>query len=82
MTDGLFYRRTELARLLECDPRTVDRGIEAGTIPAVRIGKVVRIPIAAAHRALGLDISVEATEADGPVIQHLHAVGRGRGTAA
>ena len=82
MTDGLFYRRAELARLLGCDPRTVDRGIEAGTIPAVRIGKFIRIPIAAAHHALGLDISTEPAEADGPVTQHLHAVGRGRGTAA
>lgn len=54
MTDRLFYRRSELAALMRCDPRTVDRGIEAGTIPAVRIGKVVRIPIVAAHRALGL----------------------------
>ncbi|HXH78141.1 helix-turn-helix domain-containing protein [Nocardioides sp.] len=36
--------RVEVARLLAIDPRTVDHGIDDGTIPAVRIGRRVLIP--------------------------------------
>ena len=35
--------RSEAAELLECDPRTVSRGIEDGTILAIRLGKRVLI---------------------------------------
>jgi excisionase family DNA binding protein len=35
--------RSEAAQLLECDPRTVSRGIEDGTIKAIRLGKRVLV---------------------------------------
>lgn len=35
--------RAEAAELLKCDPRTVTRGIEDGTILAIRLGKRVFI---------------------------------------
>jgi excisionase family DNA binding protein len=35
--------RSEAAELLECDPRTVSRGIEDGTIEAIRLGKRVLV---------------------------------------
>ena len=35
--------RAEAAELLECDPRTVTRGIEDGTISAIRLGKRVLV---------------------------------------
>jgi excisionase family DNA binding protein len=36
--------RTEVARFLECDVRTVDRAIADGTIKSFRIGRKVYIP--------------------------------------
>ncbi|PKQ22321.1 MAG: DNA-binding protein [Actinobacteria bacterium HGW-Actinobacteria-5] len=55
MTDyQIFYTTTEAAKLLRCDRRTVHRGIAEGTIPAVTIGRLVRIPAAAFHAALHL----------------------------
>lgn len=36
--------RSEVARALDIDPRTVTAGIEDGTIPSVRIGRRVLIP--------------------------------------
>lgn len=36
--------RTEVAELLGVDPRTVTKGIEEGTIPAIRVGRRVLIP--------------------------------------
>lgn len=51
----LFATTAEVAQILRCDRRTVHRGIEDGTIPAVRIGdRVVRIPIPALLESLGL----------------------------
>lgn len=43
-TDREVLNRAEVARLLAIDPRTVDHGIDDGTIPAVRIGRRVLIP--------------------------------------
>lgn len=40
----LFLRVADVAELLEVDVRTVRRGVEAGEIPARRIGNVIRIP--------------------------------------
>ena len=42
----LFLTVTDVARLLECDPRTVRAGVAAGTIPSIRIGNTIRIPSA------------------------------------
>ncbi len=39
---------------MDCDPRTVRRGIQAGEIPAVRIGSTVRIPVPKVRAMLGL----------------------------
>lgn len=47
MTDRvepLVYTVTEYAALMKCSTSTVHRQIEAGRIPAVRYGAVVRIP--------------------------------------
>lgn len=43
-TDREVINRAEAARLLGVDPRTIDRGIEDGTLPAVRLGRRVLIP--------------------------------------
>jgi excisionase family DNA binding protein len=51
MPESLFYRRKDAAEILDCDPRTIDRGIEEGAIPAVRIGTNIRIPVQAFHEA-------------------------------
>lgn len=45
---------TDVAALLETDPRTVLRGIEAGDIPAVKVGRVWRIPVPKLKAMLGL----------------------------
>jgi excisionase family DNA binding protein len=50
----LFYTTGEAAELLRCDPRTINRGIAEGIIPAVKIGRTVRIPVDAFHAATHL----------------------------
>jgi len=37
--------RSEAALFLGCDPRTLDRAIEDGTIQTFKVGKRVHIPI-------------------------------------
>lgn len=44
--ERLFLSVAEVARMMECDPRTVRAGCAAGTIPSVRIGNTIRIPAA------------------------------------
>ncbi|MDQ3529045.1 MAG: helix-turn-helix domain-containing protein [Actinomycetota bacterium] len=41
---SLIITRTEAARALGVDPRTVTAGIDNGTIPAVKLGRRVVIP--------------------------------------
>lgn len=41
---SLVITRTEVAEALGVDPRTVTVGIEAGTIPSVKIGRRVVTP--------------------------------------
>lgn len=41
-----FIRVSEVARILDVNRNTVYRGIDAGLIPAVKVGKVYRIPSA------------------------------------
>lgn len=50
----LFLTVAELAKLMHLDPRTVRRGIAEGTIPAVRLGTSVRIPVPRVRDLLGL----------------------------
>lgn len=42
-TSGMYTRR-EAAHLAKINPRTLDKLIDAGDIPAVRFGRSVRIP--------------------------------------
>lgn len=42
----------ELARRLSCSSRTVRREIAKGAIPAVKVGRVYRVDVEAAIRAL------------------------------
>lgn len=42
--EPLVYAVPEVAVLLKVSPSTVHRWIEAGRIPVVRYGKIVRIP--------------------------------------
>lgn len=44
--DPLFYRVPAVSEILDMDGRTIRRGIEAGEIPAVRVGNAIRIPAA------------------------------------
>jgi excisionase family DNA binding protein len=57
----LFTTVTEAAKILEVDPRTLRRSIEAGECPAVRISDTVRIPVGPFLRWAGIDL--EASEA-------------------
>ena len=43
-TDREVLNRAEVAALLAVDARTVDRAIDDGTIPAVRLGRRILIP--------------------------------------
>lgn len=43
-TDREVLNRTEAARLLDIDERTLTKAIEDGTIPSVRLGRRVLIP--------------------------------------
>ena len=43
-TDREVLNRAEVAALLGVDARTVDRAIDDGTIPAVRLGRRILIP--------------------------------------
>jgi excisionase family DNA binding protein len=54
-TDREVLNRAEVAALLTVDPRTVDHAIEAGTIPAVRLGRRVLIPRRPFLAAFGLE---------------------------
>lgn len=53
--DGrLFLTVTEFAELTRVDERTVRRSIEADEIPAVRMGRTIRIPVPKVREMLGL----------------------------
>lgn len=53
--DGrLFLTVAEFARVARMDPRTVRRGIDADEIPAVRMGRTIRIPVPKVRAMLGL----------------------------
>ena len=50
----LFVTVTELAELMQLDPRTVRRGIEDGSIPSIRVGRSTRIPVPKIRALIGL----------------------------
>jgi excisionase family DNA binding protein len=53
----LFASTTEAALILRYDPRTLRKSIEAGDVPAVRVGVTYRVPVAwlRAQAGLGTD---------------------------
>ena len=46
----------EAAEILECDPRTVSRALDAGTIPSIPVGRRRMIPTAPFLKLLGIEI--------------------------
>jgi excisionase family DNA binding protein len=44
MPEKRAYSVKEIAHELDCDHKTVRKGIESGTIPSIRIGRLIRIP--------------------------------------
>ena len=46
--------RTDAAALLKCDPRTVSRGIEEGSIPSIKLGRRKLIPLKPFLKLLGV----------------------------
>ncbi|WP_286928845.1 MULTISPECIES: helix-turn-helix domain-containing protein [Aeromicrobium] len=54
-TDREVLNRTEVATLLDVDPRTIDRAIEDGTISVVRLGRRLLIPRRPFLAAFGVD---------------------------
>jgi excisionase family DNA binding protein len=59
----LFITVTEAAKILELDPRTLRRSIEAGECPAVRISDTVRVPLPAFLRWAGIDLETSSEAA-------------------
>ena len=47
--------RSEAASLLHCDARTVSRGIDDHTIPSIKLGRRVFIPVPAFLSMLGIE---------------------------
>jgi excisionase family DNA binding protein len=47
--------RSEAAELLHCDARTVSRGIANNTIPSIKLGRRVFIPVPAFLAILGVE---------------------------
>ena len=43
-SENAVLTRTEIAAILNVDARTVTRGIEAGEIPSIRLGRRVLVP--------------------------------------
>ena len=65
----LFITVTEAAQILELDPRTLRRAVEAGEFPYVRISGSVRIPVPAFPRHCGLaPKDSDAEPAAGPAL--------------
>jgi hypothetical protein len=47
--------RTQAAELLDCDPRTISKGIQNGEIPCITLGRRQVIPLRPFLRLLGID---------------------------
>ena len=57
----LFATVPEVAAILRYDVRTVRRAIEAGTVPAVRVGAGYRIPMAWLRSVAGATAPASST---------------------
>lgn len=55
-----FYTAPETAAIMRADPRTVRRMIEAGLIPATRMGTEWRVPAAWVREQAGLPAGTAA----------------------
>ena len=47
--------RAQAAELLDCDPRTISKGIRDGEIPCIPLGRRKVIPLIPFLRLLGID---------------------------
>lgn len=47
--------QTQAASVIGCDARTVNRGVQDKTIPSIKLGKRIYIPVAAFLRMLGYE---------------------------
>jgi hypothetical protein len=54
-SDAAVISRVDAAALLDCDPRTVGRGIDTGAIPFIQLGRRKLIPLRPFLRLLGID---------------------------
>lgn len=46
---------TEVASIMECDPRTISRAVANGHIQAINLGRIKRIPTAPLLKQLGVE---------------------------
>ena len=60
ITGRMFITVAEFAELYRADVRSVRRGIDAGQIPSVRIGRSTRIPVPKVRELLGLPPASDA----------------------
>ena len=63
-TDREVLNRAEVAALLEVDARTVDRAIDDGTLPAIRLGRRILIPRRPFMATFGLGAGSGETPSD------------------
>lgn len=63
LRDKLFATTTEAGAVLRYDHRTIRKAIEAGEIPAVRVGSTWRVPTAWLLREAGVGTSGGGTAA-------------------
>ena len=63
-TDREVLNRAEVAALLGVDARTVDRAIDDGTIPAVRLGRRILIPRRPFMETFGVGAGPGVTRSD------------------
>lgn len=54
-SESAVISRVDAAALLHCDPRTVGRGIDAGAIPCIQLGRRKLIPLRPFLRLLGIE---------------------------
>jgi excisionase family DNA binding protein len=52
-TEKVYLRIAEAARMLDVSERTIRRRIRDGTLPIVRLGRLVRIPSSALAPSIG-----------------------------
>lgn len=65
MNDRLYFSVGEAAKILGCHPVTVRRQIALGAIPAIRVGRPWRIPMAALEPETALRRRESASETAG-----------------